>query len=130
ERVIIIGKSVGSGPAVHIATIRPVAALILQSPFVSAFRVLTRIPLLPFDKFPNYKKIAHVHRPVLIIHGAADSIIGIWHGQKLYDLANEPKSYFWVQGADHNDLETVAGANYAKVLKQFSMLLEHGKMPT
>src|SRR5437773_6995911 len=95
---------------VHIAAIRPVAALILQSPFVSVFRVLTRIPLLPFDKFPNYKNIAHVHRPVLIIHGAADSIIGVWHGQKLYDLANEPKSHFWVEGADHNDLETVAGA--------------------
>ena len=129
DHVIILGKSVGSGPAVHLATIRPVAALVLQSPFVSAFRVLTRIPLLPFDKFSNYKKIAHVHRPVLIIHGDTDSIIGIWHGRKLFDLANEPKSYLWVKGADHNDLEIVAGGSYGKALQQFSLSLPKIKTP-
>ncbi len=128
-RVIIFGKSVGSGPAVYIAAIRPIAALILQSPFVSAFRVLTHIPLLPFDKFPNYKKIAHVHCPVLVIHGTADSIIGIWHGQKLYDLANQPKSHYWVQGADHNDLETVAGNEYPRILQQFVLSLNRGAQP-
>src|SRR5215471_12144047 len=48
DRIIIYGRSVGSGPAVHLAARKPAAALILQSPFVSAFRVLTRIPLLPF----------------------------------------------------------------------------------
>ncbi|HEV2987153.1 MAG TPA: alpha/beta hydrolase [Candidatus Angelobacter sp.] len=124
EHIIIFGKSVGSGPAVHIAMVRPVAALILQSPFVSAFRVLTRVPLLPFDRFTNYRNIVHVHSPVLIIHGTADGIIGVWHGQKLYDLANEPKSSFWVSGADHNDLESVAGANYFKTLQQFAQSLQ------
>ncbi|HEV3039053.1 MAG TPA: alpha/beta hydrolase [Candidatus Angelobacter sp.] len=127
EHIIIFGKSVGSGPAVHIATVRPAAALILQSPFVSAFRVLTKVPLLPFDKFPNYRKIAHVHSPVLIIHGTVDGIIGVWHGQKLYDLANEPKSSFWVSGADHNDLESVAGANYVKTLQGFALSLQRPK---
>src|SRR5215467_15450253 len=72
DRIIIYGRSVGSGPAVHLAARMPAAGLILQSPFVSAFRVLTRIPLLPFDKFPNYKEIARVRWPVLIIHGTHD----------------------------------------------------------
>src|SRR4029077_17108548 len=57
DRIIIFGRSVGTGPATYIAAKRPSAGLILQSPFVSTFRVLTRIPLLPFDKFPNYKHI-------------------------------------------------------------------------
>ena len=125
ERVIIFGKSVGSGPAVHIAAIRPVGALILQSPFLSAFRVLTRIPMLPFDKFPNYKILPLVHCPVLIIHGTADSVIAPWHGQKLYDLANNPKSHLWVKGADHNDLEMRAGASYANALQQFALSVEN-----
>ena len=62
---------------------------------VSAFRVLTRIPSLPFDKFPNYKNIRHVHSPVLIMHSHADSVIAFWHGQKMFNLANQPKQAFW-----------------------------------
>src|SRR5215813_2996700 len=71
DRVIILGRSVGSGPAVHLAARRPAAALILQSPFLSAFRVVTKFPILPFDTFPNYKEIGRVRCPVLIIHGTS-----------------------------------------------------------
>jgi fermentation-respiration switch protein FrsA (DUF1100 family) len=120
DNIIIFGRSVGSGPAVRLAARRPAAGLILQSPFVSAFRVLTRIPLLPFDKFPNYKEIRHVHCPVLIIHGEADTVIGPWHGRKLYDLANDPKKFVPVEGADHNDLEIVAKETYGNTLRQFA----------
>lgn len=123
DRVIILGRSVGSGPAVYIAARRPVAGLILQSAFTSAFRVLTRISILPFDKFPNYKEIRKVRCPVLIIHGTADSVIGIWHGKELYQLANEPKSHLWVNGAEHNDLEAVAGESYTNALQAFAASL-------
>jgi hypothetical protein len=124
-RVILLGRSVGSGPAAYLAARRPVAALVLQSSFLWAFRVLTRIAILPFDKFPNYKNISHVHCPVLIIHGTEDSVIAPWHGQKLYDLANDPKSHFWVEGANHNDLEQVAGKRYSETLRQFALSLEN-----
>jgi len=53
HRIIIFGKSVGSGPAVHIAAREPVAGLIVQSGFTSAFRVMTRVSIVPFDKFPQ-----------------------------------------------------------------------------
>ena len=124
DRVIILGKSVGSGPAVYIATREPVAGLVLQSSFTSAFRVLTRISILPFDKFPNYKNIRHVHCPVLILHGTADSVIRIWHSKELYELANEPKSYFWVNGANHNNLEAVDGQGYISALRSFADSLQ------
>lgn len=119
DHIIIYGRSVGSGPAVHLAARKPAAALILQSPFLSAFRVLTRVPLLPFDKFPNYKEIARVHCPVLIIHGSDDSVIPLWHGQRLFDAANQPKQIMVVPGADHNDLNYVAGASYFQTLQAF-----------
>jgi fermentation-respiration switch protein FrsA (DUF1100 family) len=57
---------------------------------VSAFRVLTRVPLLPFDKFSNGKNIRHVHCPVLIMHSRRDTVIPFWHGQKAFAAANEP----------------------------------------
>ena len=120
NRIIIFGKSVGSGPAVHIAAREPVAGLIVQSGFTSAFRVMTRIALVPFDKFPNYKDIRNVHCPVLIIHGTVDSVITFRHGKKLYELANEPKSHPWVTGANHNDVEKVAGKTYSATLQAFA----------
>jgi fermentation-respiration switch protein FrsA (DUF1100 family) len=127
DRIIIFGRSVGSGPAVYLASRKPAAALILQSPFVSAFRVVTHIPLLPFDRFPNYKRIGHVRCPVLVIHGSADNVIPFWHGQKIYDLAHEPKDHLWVQGADHNDLDAVAGESYGQALQKFVVSLDVGK---
>ena len=126
DRVIALGRSLGTGPAVYLAATEPVAGLILQSAFTSTFRVLTRIPILPFDKFPNYRAIRRVHCPVLIIHGTVDSVIAIWHGKELYRLANEPKSYLWVDGANHNDLEDVAGNRYRKALQSFAASLGNG----
>jgi fermentation-respiration switch protein FrsA (DUF1100 family) len=123
DRIIILGRSVGTGPAVHLAARRPVAALILQSPFLSAFRVVTRIPILPFDKFSNDKEIGRVHCPLLIVHGTEDEVISIAHGQKLFALAHEPKQFFAVQGAGHNDLNDVGGARYLETLQTFAKSL-------
>ncbi len=130
DRLIILGRSLGTGPAVYIAARKPVAGLILQSAFTSAFRVLTWLSILPFDKFPNYKEIRNVRCPVLIIHGSADSVIGIWHSKELYRLANEPKSHLWVNGADHNDLEAVAGERYRKALQAFATSIRATSEPS
>jgi fermentation-respiration switch protein FrsA (DUF1100 family) len=126
DRVVLLGRSVGSGPAVHTAVRKPVAGLILQSPFVSAFRVVTRVRLLPFDKFPNYKEIERVNCPLFIIHGTSDSVIPIWHGQKLFGLAREPKRFLAVPGADHNDLDMVAGPAYGQALQAFGAWIDEG----
>jgi Hydrolases of the alpha/beta superfamily len=125
DRILIYGRSIGGGPAVHLAARRPAAGLILQSAFVSAFRVLTRIPLLFFDKFPNSREIRHVHCPVLIMHGTADSVVSFWHGEELFRKANEPKQFFPIPGADHND---AAIGPTATAIAQFTDLLE-GKRP-
>jgi abhydrolase domain-containing protein 17 len=122
DNIIIFGRSVGTGPAAYIAARRPSAGLILQSPFVSTFRVLTKIPLLPFDKFPNYKNIRHVHSPVLIMHSRQDSVIPFWHGEKMFALANEPKQSFWAKNANHNDMSVAAG--YLEAMQKFVGTLE------
>ena len=103
---------------------RPVAGLILQSPFTSAFRVLTRVQLLPFDKFNNLSRIQKVHCPVLVIHGTRDSVINIAHGRQLFAAANDPKQAYWVENADHNDLQYFAGRRYGISLKEFAQLIQ------
>jgi fermentation-respiration switch protein FrsA (DUF1100 family) len=98
NNIIAFGRSVGSGPAVDLASRRPVAGLILESAFTSAFRVMTRVSVLPFDRFDNLRKIKKVHCPVLIIHGTQDSVINAFHGRELFAAANQPKQALWWTG--------------------------------
>jgi abhydrolase domain-containing protein 17 len=124
EKIIVQGRSVGAGPSVDLAARRPVAGLILESGFVSAYRVLTEIPLFPFDKFDNIRKLEKVTCPVLVIHGKGDTIIPLWHGEELYRQAREPKMKLWVEGADHNDFRLVAGDEYWRILDRFRRMVQ------
>jgi len=123
EQIIAFGRSLGSAAAIHLAVARPVAGLIVQSPFLSAFRVLTRVRLLPWDEFDNASQIRRVHCPVLVIHGRADNVVPWWHGERIYQLANEPKRFLWVDHAGHNDVEMFAAQHYFAVFKDFSAAL-------
>jgi fermentation-respiration switch protein FrsA (DUF1100 family) len=119
SRLVLYGRSVGSGPATDLAARVPVGGLVLESAFVSAFRVLTRVSLLPFDRFHNLRHIRRVRAPVLVIHGTDDEVIPFSHGRRLYEAAGEPKQSLWVDGAHHNDVPIIGGARYWLALAAF-----------
>jgi hypothetical protein len=125
--IIAHGKSVGGGAATDLAVRKNLAGLILESIFVSAFRVSTRIRLLPFDKFENIAKIGKVECPVLVIHGKDDRMIDPWHSEKIFETANDPKLSYWVEGAGHNDLFYKAGNRYWEVIDEFTALILESK---
>jgi len=120
EQTLLYGRSLGGGPAVQMATEERVGGLILQSAFVSVYRVVTRWRILPFDLFENERKLAKVKSPVLILHGMADEVIPFRHGEALFEAAPEPKRHLWVPGAHHNDFLSVAGSDYWNALRQFN----------
>ncbi len=122
NRLVLHGRSVGTGPALQLASESPVAGLISESGFVSAFRVLTHIRLLPFDRFPNLRRIQHVSCPILLIHGEADTTIPIWHSQQLFAAAPSPKYSCWVPDATHDDLPW-SGEAYWNSIKSFNATL-------
>lgn len=119
DRVILYGWSLGGGPATEIAATQQVRGLILQSAFTSAFRVMTHIRILPFDKFVVLEKLPRVTCPVLVIHGTADRTIPFSHGLRNYAALPGPKYHLWVDGAGHNDLIEVAGDAYWRALEDF-----------
>jgi fermentation-respiration switch protein FrsA (DUF1100 family) len=92
---------------------------VLESAFVSAFRVLTRVSLLPFDRFHNLRHIRRVRCPVLVIHGTDDEVIPVSHGWRLFEAAGQPKQALWIEGAHHNDVPFVGGARYWRALATF-----------
>ncbi|MBX3735738.1 MAG: alpha/beta hydrolase [Candidatus Didemnitutus sp.] len=123
SQVILVGRSLGGGPATDLATREPVAGLVLQSTFMSVYRVMTRVRLLPFDQFENLRKIGRVKCPVLVMHGTADEVIAFPHGEKLYAAATGRKSHLWIEGAQHNDFVAVAGERFWTALREFDASL-------
>jgi fermentation-respiration switch protein FrsA (DUF1100 family) len=122
--IISYGRFVGSGPAVDLASRKPIAGLVVQSGFTSAFRVLTLGRFIPFQNFNNLAKITMIQCPVLIMHGRADEVIPFHHGELLLAAAHEPKSYLWINGAGHNDFDLVAGKRLTAALTAFTQSLQ------
>lgn len=119
ENIVIMGRSLGGGVSVDLAAREKIGGLILQSTFKSAFRVLTNWRILPFDKFNSIGKIRNVKCPILITHGTADEVISFQHGTTLFEAANEPKQFYPVPGARHNNVVGVGGKAYEKALLDF-----------
>lgn len=119
KTIIAQGRSLGGGVAIWLAANHEVGGLIAEITFVSAFRVKTHWPLLPWDKFNSLKSIRRVNCPVLIIHGRDDDIIPFWHGQKLYEAAPGPKKHLWINKGLHYDYVYVAGDAYINSIQRF-----------
>ncbi len=126
DRLILHGRSLGSGPTLALAARHGAAGVILESAFTSTYRVLTQVRLLPFDRFPNAALIGGLHCPVLVIHGTRDGVVPFSHGRALYAAAPGPKQSLWVEGAGHNDVLEVAGDRYLAALNRFVRLLDEG----
>lgn len=78
--VVVVGNSIGSGPATEIALHHDVAALVLVSGFSSLPDVVGEaMPFVPRalvrDRFDNAAKLARVRAPVFLMHGDADTLV-------------------------------------------------------
>jgi uncharacterized protein len=97
DRIILLGHSLGSGPAVLLAIRHQAAALVLFSAFTSLpDAVANRFPYLPVRmavsvQFDSLARIGAVHLPVVIAHSREDMLIPYSHALELFAAANEPK---------------------------------------
>lgn len=123
-RILVYGRSIGTGPAVHLAVSRPVAGVVLESGFTS-LRALARhhYPMFPAfltpAGFDNLEKIGRVTAPILFIHGANDGIIPTVMGQALADKATAPREFYLIAGADHNETYDTGDEEYVSRFRAF-----------
>lgn len=120
KQIIAHGRSLGGAVAADLASRHPVGGLILESTFLSAYRVKIPLPIFLFDRFKTAAKLKKINVPVLVIHGTQDEVISFWHGEALYAQAKPPKKSLWVDGAHHNDLFRIAGPRYEQAIKDFA----------
>ncbi len=121
--IVCHGESLGTAVAADLATRRSCAGLILEAPFPSrqvvAGRVLPLVGPLVARGFETAAKLAHVEAPLLVIHGTADRVIPQSLGREVFEAAREPKQFWSVQDAGHNDLVYAAGPEYGRRLRSF-----------
>mmetsp|Transcript_22007 Transcript_22007/g.22743 ORF Transcript_22007/g.22743 Transcript_22007/m.22743 type:complete len:199 (+) Transcript_22007:3-599(+) len=129
DKIILYGRSLGSGPSTYLANKLSqqgvhLGGLILQSPILSIYRVAFNFRFtLPGDFFPNIDRISTVACPVYIIHGTRDEIVPFWNGEDLFLAApvNWRAKPYWVEGAGHNNIETLLREEglFFKRMKEF-----------
>jgi fermentation-respiration switch protein FrsA (DUF1100 family) len=116
HRIVLIGVSLGSAVAVSVAARHEIGAMVLDSPPSSAADVAAaRFWMFPArwliaDPFRSDLRIARARAPLLIVHGDRDTVVPIRFGQRLYALANPPKRFIEVPGAEHMALGMVMPA--------------------
>ena len=120
DRIVVYGYSLGGGPAVELARHQPVAGIVLQGAFVSSYRVMTRIPVFPGDKFANLGKMPELKCPVMVIHGTLDATVPFWHGVRLYEATAARKTKLFIEGGQHGGLADFAGPVYWDELRKFT----------
>lgn len=126
DGIISFGRSLGAAVAIEIAMRREVWSLIIESAFTSTrdmakemflFQLLS--PTLPAN-YNNLKKIKSIHVPKFIIHGEEDEIVPFSMGERLYGAAPDPKSFYPVPRAGHNDTYRVGGKDYFDAFSRFA----------
>ena len=131
ERIVIHGESLGTAVAVDLASRKPCAGVVLEAPFNSASQVAaTVLPLvgpLVMREFDSKRKIGRIHAPMLFIHGDRDEVIPYRLGQDLFEAAPQPKSFWTVAGAGHNNLLDIALDSYPQRLEGFYAGLKTGR---
>jgi hypothetical protein len=125
QDIFIYGHSLGGAVAVNLASRRQCGGLIVQSSFTNARAMARRmfaIPLIAYavkSRFDSQQKIRGVHAPILIVHGTRDEVVPYELGYQLFQAAPEPKRFYSIEGAGHNNVMEVGGDRYLACLKAF-----------
>ena len=119
HKIVLWGRSLGTGPSCYLAEKKKVGGIILETPFMTAFRTVTETPFLPWDRFRNLERAPSIHCPSLVIHGKKDEVVPFRHGKRVYNALPEPKSFIEFETAGHNDLPETGGEKYRSSINEF-----------
>jgi fermentation-respiration switch protein FrsA (DUF1100 family) len=123
--VVVYGQSLGGTVATQVALQRQVAGVVLESSFTSAQAMARRVvPFLPLwllmtYRYDNVGRVQQIECPKLIVHAPQDETVPFAQGQLLFEKAREPKRFYPVTKAMHNDVVETGGKSYLIVLEEF-----------
>ncbi len=125
QRLIIFGRSLGSGVAGEVAVQRPTSGLIVEGAFPSIQAMADHHYFgLPASwvmdvEFNLTKKVQALKVPLLVMHGEQDVVVPMFLGKQVFEAASEPKKWYAVSQAGHNDVPFVGGEAYFREIDTF-----------
>ena len=109
DRIILYGRSLGSGFATKLASMNNPKMLVLDAPYYSLTKVTARYaPFMPLSlllkyPLPTYKWLKYVQCPIHIIHGTHDNLIPYKSSIKLSQINPKlTKLHTVIQGGHKN----------------------------
>lgn len=107
DSILVLGRSIGTGPAISLAVQYQISGVILISPFMSVKEVIkdavgSVLSSFVDERFPNKERVQHVRSPLLVVHGKKDGLIPFRHGEQLYELCRTRKLLVCPTDMEHN----------------------------
>lgn len=132
RRIVAMGRSLGSGVATYLATQRPLAAVVLVTPYDSMTAVArAKYPIVLVDlilkhPFDSVGRAPAINAPLLALIAGADTVIPPRHAARLTAAWYGPATSITLKEADHNDIEVHPGywASVREFLKKIGIFGE------
>lgn len=113
-RIVVLGRSLGSGAAVHLAAARKLAGVVLVTPFDSLAAVAQNlyrfipVGMLLRHPFDSHARAPAIDTPLLAVVAANDTVIPPAHARRLFDAWRGPKEWALIPRTDHNSIDGAA----------------------
>ncbi|MCD9030316.1 alpha/beta hydrolase [Luteimonas sp. Y-2-2-4F] len=123
QRISVIGRSLGSGVAAHLAAQRPVDRLVLITPFDSLGAVAAgHYPWLPVrlllrDRYDSAAQLRGYRGPLLVLRAGRDEVVPPARTDALLAGLGRDAEVVAIDRADHNDVHTAS--EYGQALARF-----------
>lgn len=119
SEIIVLGYSIGTGPAAKIASVNKPKMLILQAPYFSLTDMMRHeYPIIPTFllkyKFATNEFVSKCSMPIVIFHGDADQIICYESSVQLIGICKPGDTLITLKGQGHNGMTD--NANYRSAL--------------
>jgi fermentation-respiration switch protein FrsA (DUF1100 family) len=132
DNIILFGQSLGAAAAIDVAIKNYIRSIIIEGAFTSTRDMAkTMFPLsivsflLP-SNYNNLEKMVLITAPKLIVHGEHDEIVPFFMGKTLFEASMDPKYFYAIKGAGHNDTFIVGGKRYFEDIAYFA---NHSRLP-
>ena len=110
DSIILYGRSLGTGIATQLASVRNCKRLILETPYYSFPSIAgTYFPIYPVErliwlKIPTWQYMQQVTDPITIFHGTDDGVIRYSNGSRLKPYLKTGDEFITIEDGSHNNL--------------------------